>query len=415
MAVLPPRSPWRWAAQVLASAGAQPASLPGLSLVLAAPADSSQRSFADWIRRIASWGFQLPCSPVTVLALLERCRWDRETPYAPTTIRNILSAVARFHRLLGLPDPTKHFLVRQAVAGYGVLHKVDVVSVMGSAASAALDPWDPEAVRAAAQAADTSRRCQALDWRVISVLLRSQSASPTCSEAQALAVLTGFFLGLRPGSLASLRICDVSFDQVGAVVRITIPVEKTERRRAGPPRSLLWTGAWRSSPWLSRLHAFVLSRRRDVGTGPSSPLFVTSRGGPLSLDAVRVAVRAALDLAVQLSSPGYVRQSAAVVSGASLRSGACSAARLLGFSVRQVAFLFNWRTPNMIHTYSRLEAGTGVPDSCVAGEFARLMDAPELARVTPPAPAPLRAVTFAQAVAGLGTTTIGSNNRNLSS
>lgn len=356
-------------------------SIPGIGLLRASNTSTSRSATADWLARLARWGFTLPCDQTAIVAILAHLHADQPGHYAPDTVRGMLWAISRFHLMLGLPDPTKHYLVKQARAGYAALYKV---VKWGSVASTSRDGDDGGSwsdVKGSAFS-DLSTRKEALDWRVVSALLRS--TTPTLSdESDALMVVTGFFLGLRPSSLAALRLCDINFGDT--ITRITIPLEKTEHRRARAPRCLVYHGALSSSPWLSRLGSLV-SQRRANGGKPLDPLFPARRGGFMST----VALKQIMHKAISRVLPSVASdQGLGQVSGSSLRPGGCSAARLLGYSIQQVCHLFNWSTQAMVDIYSRRESGTASPDATVAHEFRGLMGRPDHSLVTPTSASPL--------------------------
>ena len=60
--------------------------------------------------------FSLPISP-TILALYVAFLFDRK--YAPSTVNTYVSAISYSHKLYGLPDPSKAFLIVQMLKGYG--------------------------------------------------------------------------------------------------------------------------------------------------------------------------------------------------------------------------------------------------------------------------------------------------------
>lgn len=322
---------------------------------------TSANTVSGTLTRMARWGFRLPCSVEDVLRLLHHARAVRH--YKPSSLDPLLWAVSRFHQLLELPNPVGHVLVAAAKKGFDALYKSELVE--SSAAGAGVSTGTVGGVRGRS-------RVDALDWRVPMELLRRGARQEASVESAELMVLTGFFLGLRPGSLVALRARDV---EVGKqLVQIRIATEKTERRTPVPPRKVTFHGDWEQSAWMNRLVRLARQRLR-VG-GEDAFLFhdqqaSSRRPTGLVTQAVRRVVE---DLRV---SVGLVLDPKAVA-GASLRPGCASALRLLAYSVSQVCFHCNWRDAKMLYRYDRPEAGVVVPDDRVAREFKFMLGKPQL-------------------------------------
>ncbi len=55
--------------------------------------------------------------PVSTFTIMQFIAYLHGTGYSPAHISSVLSALAYFHKIQGLPDPTKHFAIQKLVAG----------------------------------------------------------------------------------------------------------------------------------------------------------------------------------------------------------------------------------------------------------------------------------------------------------
>jgi integrase len=316
---------------------------------------STQKTLVKWANDVIGLGATLPCSANEVVDLLTRL-WTRKA-LRPKSLDGLRFLLQRVHRAFGLPSPWDTFAVEQALRGYAARWRQRQVLIERCAERSATT----DSVQRATAGAN---RTDALDHRIIEAALREQRPT-TLPLSDLAATLTGFFLGLRPVTLAAMRVADVIV--APTFVRLRVAYEKNAHL-AEVVREVVVHGTSASSRWLHILLAWWRVRQC---AGPLAPLFLSRQGGELSVSAVTVAVRR---VALCFATAAGVEMGR--VSGSSLRPGGFTAARLLRYSLSVCCHHFSWhRMSSVTNRYLRPTASdTPAPGDLVAAEFARLMD-----------------------------------------
>ena len=83
----------------------------------AARSSATRRAYASDMAAFSAWGGRVPASQETVASYLAA-----SYSLAAATLRRRLAAIADAHQAVGLPDPTKHPLVRKVFRGIRRVH-----------------------------------------------------------------------------------------------------------------------------------------------------------------------------------------------------------------------------------------------------------------------------------------------------
>lgn len=180
-------------------------------LVRAATRENTRQSYRSAIRHFEEeWGGFLPASADAVARYLA----DHAESHALNTLRQRLSALARWHQTQGFPDPTKTPLVRQVLKGIRELHP----SREKQAKPLQIDQLD--------------RLVSWLDGQIHQATDTADLPAQRRHSRDRALVLMGFWRGFRSDELCRLRIEDIQHEP-GVGLRIYLPRTKTSRGYAG--------------------------------------------------------------------------------------------------------------------------------------------------------------------------------------
>ena len=174
------------------------------SLIHAATADNTRKTYRSAVRQFQKWGGLLPCPPSTL------CRYllDKAALLNPRTLQLHVTAISQWHQIQGFNDPARDNTVKKALKGIARTHGT------------------PKQKAAALQLTHITRLLKHLS---------QQPASHQQRRDRAL-VLVGYLGGFRRNELVGIQVNHLKWEDGGLLIQL--PRSKTDQTGDGLVRAL---------------------------------------------------------------------------------------------------------------------------------------------------------------------------------
>jgi len=282
------------------------------TLLAAARANNTRRTYRSAIRHFQAWGGQLPCDEPTVIRYL--------LAYAdslnPRTLALRLTALSQWHRYQGFVDSASTPTVRKTLAG--------IARTYGR----------------------PKKKAKAMPVEDLERIAAHLVGLPTLKALRDNALLQlGFFGGFRRSELVSIEVSNVTWERDGIV--ITLPRSKTDQEGQGIVKAIPYGDG-------SCCPATALRSWLDAAGIVSGPLFRSiSKWNAIGTEALHAArVNAILEDCAKLVGLDYVPH----LSSHSLRRGMATSAHRAGADFREIKRQGGWRHDGTVRGYIE-EAG----------------------------------------------------------